>query len=337
MENMNDGKMTIHNLDCFDFFENYKGDKIDLVLVDLPYGQTDCKWDVKIDLKLMWKKLKKICSLNCVYVFFTTTKFGNDLINSDPNYFRYDMVWEKTNSVGFLCAKTNPLRLHEMIYIFGKNSSNDTKRESNLDLREYSKKLFIWINKPYKEIEKGCGNMGLSHFYCHKGEQFGIPRKINYDFLISKYNIDKFEYYLTHEEIKILWKRHKNNRKIYNPQMGKGKAYNTMMKKDKDQPDTLYGNIKESGSINKGTRYPTSILKYPTDKEKLHPTQKPVALCEWLVKTYTNENDLVLDFCMGSGSVGVACNKTGRRFIGVEKDAEIYKTACARLVVDPAV
>ena len=108
----------LYNDDCFNVFPSIPNKSVDLVLVDLPYGQTACKWDVEIDLKLMWENLKRICKDNCQYVFFTTVRFGNKLINSNQSWFRYDLVWEKSNSVGFLCANKMPLRSHEMIYIF---------------------------------------------------------------------------------------------------------------------------------------------------------------------------------------------------------------------------
>ena len=116
-----------------------------MVLVDLPYGQTACEWDVKIDLIEMWKQLKIICKDNCQYVFFTTTKFGIELINSNPKWFRYDLVWKKCKSVGYLNANRMPLRNHEMIYIFSKSNVSDTLHNinvsHNLELREYAKKI----------------------------------------------------------------------------------------------------------------------------------------------------------------------------------------------------
>ena len=97
-------KNSIINDDCFNVFPKIAKKSVDMVLVDLPYGQTDCKWDVEIDLNEMWKQLKLICKENCQYVFFTTTKFGYKIIQSNPNWFRYDLVWEKPSSVGYLSA-----------------------------------------------------------------------------------------------------------------------------------------------------------------------------------------------------------------------------------------
>ena len=93
-------KNSIINDDCFNVFPKIAKKSVDMVLVDLPYGQTACNWDIEIDLNEMWKQLKLICKENCQYVFFTTTKFGYKIIQSNPNWFRYDLVWEKPSSVG---------------------------------------------------------------------------------------------------------------------------------------------------------------------------------------------------------------------------------------------
>ena len=231
----------IFNDDCFSVFPLIAEKSVDLVVVDLPYGQTCCEWDKKIDLEQMWKQLERIGKDNCQYVFFTTTKFGIELIISKPKWFRYDLVWEKNNSVGFLSAKKMPLRKHEMIYVF----SNPSK----------------------------------------KG-------------------------------------------KVYNPQKTKGEPY--INKRTNKLATETYGNYKNTPTENlTGDRYPTSILHFNHNhyKNRIHPTQKPIELCEWLVKTYSNENDLVLDFCMGSGSTIKACINTNRNYIGVEMDKEIFDKA----------
>ena len=238
--------MDIQNSDCFEFFENYEGDKIDCVIVDLPYGQTANDWDVKIDLEKMWVELKRICRKNCIFCFFTTTKYGVDLIISNKKYFKYDLVWEKANAQGFLSAKKLPLRKHEMIYIFGKSS--------------------------------------------------------------------------------------KNNLTIFNQQRTEGTPYK---RSDRLRTPTNYNKEQmiEKEVINNGSRCPISILHFAVDRKDgvKHPTKKPVDLCEWLIKTYSNENGLVLDFCMGSGSTGLACVNTNRRFIGIEKDEKIFEIAKKRL------
>lgn len=91
---------------------------IDLVFADLPYGQTDCEWDNKIDLDKLWIQLKRVSKPNTAFIFFCTTKFGYELIKSNEKWFRYDLIWDKTNACGFLNAKKMPMRRHEMVYVF---------------------------------------------------------------------------------------------------------------------------------------------------------------------------------------------------------------------------
>ena len=108
------------NGDCLEEMKKLDNDSIDLIFCDLPYGQTSCKWDCKIDLELFWKEVMRIKKLNTPIFFTTTTKFGVELIQSAPKkcFFRYDLVWVKSSSAGFLCAKKMPLRKHEMVYVF---------------------------------------------------------------------------------------------------------------------------------------------------------------------------------------------------------------------------
>ena len=112
--------MEIFNGDCLEKMKDLKDDSIDLIFCDLPYGQTSCKWDCKIDLQLFWKEIMRIKKLHTPIFFTTTTKFGVELITSAPKkcYFRYDIVWVKSASTSFLSAKKMPMRKHEMIYVF---------------------------------------------------------------------------------------------------------------------------------------------------------------------------------------------------------------------------
>ena len=230
------------NRDCFDEFKHIEPDTIDLVVVDLPYGQTHCQWDVKIDLGEMWKQLKRICTKRCVYVFFTTTKYGVEIINSNKKWFKYDIVWKKSKLLGWLGTKYAPLRSHEMIYVFAKGPTT------------------------------------------------------------------------------------------YNPQKTPGKPWKTKEGKYKDNIKDIYGFDGNIAKENKtGDRQPISIIQFNNPIKSLHRTQKPTDLCEWLIKTYSNENDTVLDFCMGSGSTIEACINTNRQYIGIEMNKENYDIADKRL------
>ena len=240
--------MLLHG-DCLKLMPTLGDNSVDMVLVDLPYGQTKCAWDCEIDLDATWVQLKRICKPNANLVFFCTTKFGYQLIKSNEKWFRYDMVWEKPNMLGFLDAKLRPLRKHEMVYVFSKPLGG---------VKTYNP-------------QKTTGHKVLGHI--------------------------------------------------------KGQKY-------KNGILDVYG---EAGTTDKyvdDTRFPTSIQKFGYDKKKYHRTQKPVALCEWLIKTYSNEGETVLDFTMGSGSTIVAAKNTGREFIGIEMDEEIFKIAEERLNED---
>ena len=307
----------ILNDDCFNVFSKIANNSINLVCVDLPYGQTACAWDIIIDLNKMWVELKRIGKENCQYVFFCTTKFGNELINSNPKWFRYDIVWEKENSVGYLSANKMPLRQHEMIYVFSSIGENDIQKSRNLEMREYAEKVNKYINKPIKEIDEKVGNQGIHHFYSFKSSQFGLPTKKTYDKLIEHFKIN--EDLKPFEKIGV----------VYNPQKTEGKPYKS---KGEILKTHIYGgDIIRTNLINSGDRHPTSIIKFGNDKEKLHPTQKPVQLCEWIINTYSNDGDLVLDFTMGSGSTIIACKNTKRKYIGIEKNKDIFDIAQKRI------
>ena len=110
--------MELYNDDCFNVFPYIDDKTIDLFVLDLPYGQTACKWDTCIDLEEMWTEIKRIMKPNAVILFYCTTKFGYKLIQSNEKWFRYDLIWKKSRKVGFLSANKMPLRQHENIYVF---------------------------------------------------------------------------------------------------------------------------------------------------------------------------------------------------------------------------
>jgi site-specific DNA-methyltransferase (adenine-specific) len=113
--------MELYNNDCLEVMKDLSSNSIDLLFCDLPYGQTSCKWDTKIDLEAFWKEVKRIRkNEHSPTIHFCTTKFGYDLIKSNEKEFRYDLVWTKTNAVGFLSANKKPMNSHEMMYVFSK-------------------------------------------------------------------------------------------------------------------------------------------------------------------------------------------------------------------------
>lgn len=232
--------------DCFQVLPQFPKNSVDMVLCDLPFGQTHNHWDTEIDLTALWELYRGIVKDNGAIILFGAGMFTAKLMMSNPSMWRYNLIWHKTQPVGFLNANRMPLRAHEDIVVF------------------------------YKQLPT-----------YHPQKTDGHPRKTS----------------------------------SQSPKAGTDLV-----------SGTNYGEYKRH-HYDSTERYPTSILTFPTDKQKskLHPTQKPVALCEWLIRSYTDEGDTVLDNCMGSGSTGVACIQTNRKFIGIEKDSDYFHTAQQRL------
>lgn len=235
-------EITLWNGDCLELMCNIPDKSIDMILCDLPYGTTQNKWDSVIPFNLLWCQYRRIIKDNGAICLFGQGLFTANLICSNKEMYRYDLIWEKTKAGGFLNARRMPLQAHENISVF------------------------------YKKLP------------------------------------------------------------VYNPQMEAGKPY---IKKAVTNGDGKnYGKFDRVGEIavNEGTRFPRSVIKISNDNHKsLHPTQKPVELLEWLIHTYTNENETILDNCMGSGSTGVACVNTNRRFLGIELDNTYFESAKKRI------
>lgn len=224
--------------DCLELMKNIPNKSIDMILCDLPYGTTQNKWDTVIPLNDLWNQYKRIIKDNGAIVLFSQPPFDKILACSNLKMFRYEWIWQKENSTGFLNAKKMPLKIHENILVFYKK------------LPTYNPQMRLGF-KPYR---------------CKQG-------------------------------------RHTTN-----------------------YGDYKRGHLTESN----GERYPIDIINFQREVS-LHPTQKPVALLEYLIKTYTNESETVLDNCMGSGSTGVACVNTNRNFIGFELDENYFNIAKTRI------
>ena len=232
----------IYNEDCLEGMSRVPDKSIDMILTDLPYGSTQCKWDVVIPFEELWEQYNRVIKDNGAIVLFGTEPFSSHLRLSNLKHYKYDWVWDKVRGTGFLNAKRQPMRNHELISVF------------------------------YK---KQC---------------------------------------------------------TYNPIKTTGHVKKKSFRGKHHQTD-VYGEMKNDYLYESTERYPRSIQVFSTDTQNssLHPTQKPLALCEYLIETYTNEGDTVLDSCMGSGTTVVACINTNRKFIGFEKDKNYYDIAVKRI------
>lgn len=232
-------KVTLYNGDCLEEMKKIPPHSVDMILCDLPYGTTQNKWDTVIPFEPLWEQYRRIVKHGGAIVLFGNQPFTSAVVASNVKQFRYSLVWDKRNAVGFLNANRMPLRRHEDILVFYDK------------LPTYNPQF--WFSTPY-----------TSKCRSHTS------------------NYGKYE--LT----------------------------------ETDASD--------------GRRFPTSVLAFakPCGKDR-HPTQKPVPLLEYLIRTYTNDGETVLDNCMGSGSTGVACINTGRSFIGIEKDEKWFRFAKNRI------
>ncbi len=231
--------------DCLELMKDIPDGSVDMILCDLPYGTTACKWDTVIPFEPLWGQYNRIIKDNGAIVLFGSEPFSSLLVVSNIRAYKHDWIWQKNAGSNFGCVKFQPMREHESIMVFCNGKLN-----YNPIMQERAESGKARVKTPIK--------------------------------------------------------------------------YNT---KTDVYADTLHNEIV---STRPSLRYPSSIQKFNRERG-LHPTQKPVALLEYLIKTYTNEGDVVLDNCMGSGSTGVACVNTGRKFIGMELDKQYFEIAVKRI------
>jgi DNA modification methylase len=238
--------------DCLEIMKLIPEKSIDMILTDLPYGTTACRWDVVIPFDELWKQFERIIKDGCAIALFGSEPFASHMRLSNLKKYKYDWVWKKNAGSNFASTRFQPMKEHETISIFGSKS-----------VRYYP---------------------------------------------------------------------------IFEPRMASGLARvksSPMMLNT--TPSECYGLVKFDPQVRvqrKDLRVPSSVQKFNRERG-LHPTQKPVALLEYLIKTYTNQGETVLDSCMGSGSTGVACKNTKRKFIGIEKDDKYFEIAKARINAAP--
>lgn len=236
--------INLINGDCLVEMNSIQDGSIDMILCDLPYGTTACKWDTIIPFEPLWAQYERIIKDDGAIVLFGSEPFSSRLRLSNIKLYRYDWVWDKVNLyTGSLLANKRPLKRHENIMIFYKKQP------------------------------------------------------------------------------------------VYNKQYRKGQPY-AMTRNTKGVGEYASNTYQRVKTVNNGNHNPCSILEIEggnKSEKGLHPTQKPVALMEYLINTYTNPGETVLDNCMGSGTTGVACINTGRNFIGIELDEKYFNIAKERI------
>lgn len=319
----------IYNGDCLEIMKTFSDKSVDLVLTDPPYGTTQCAWDTVIPFEAMWEQLYRILRPNGFIIMTASQPFTTKLIGSNIDNFSHQWIWEKEQGANPLLANVMPMKNFEDVIVF----SNEYKKydyDGNNPLRIYFKNVQDFIGLSLNKINEKLGHRKAEHSFYITSTQFELCTKETYKQIVDKFSLNKMHGFLHFEE---LVQNNINFEKTlpiyprtYNPQMKSGKKY-----KSGGGYIKHLGNHVIGGNVS-SKRYPTSIIKFNTEKIKSqHPTQKPVALMEYLIKTYTNENETVLDFTMGSGTTGVACKNLNRNFIGIELDENYFEIAKRRL------
>ena len=320
-----------------DYIVLYKGDCLeimpeldiifDAVVCDLPFGTTACPWDTIIPFEPLWKCYENITRERASFVMNSSQPFTTKLISSKMNDFSHSWVWKKTESSGNpLLANKMPLKNFEDIIVFYKNN-NAQDPELNHPLRFYTELLRKHTNYSRTKFRKIFGHYKFQHFM-ELQQQYSLCTKEVYAEITNKFNLKKESWFL---EYKVLQEKDANTRvykRVYNPQMEKGKSYNITSGRMGEAFGSKAGGFTTE---NNGQRFPKAIIEFGKDKEKLHPTQKPLALMEYLIRTYTNEGDLVLDNCAGSGTTGLACKNLNRKCVLIEREEKYCKIAVDRL------
>jgi site-specific DNA-methyltransferase (adenine-specific) len=246
----------IYQMDCIEGMKLIPDKSIDMILCDLPYGTTACKWDTVIPLEPLWEQYMRIIKDNGAILLFGTEPFSSQLRMSNIKNYKYDWIWVKTVPSGFQHAKNKPMNAYENISVFSKAPMG---HESLL----------------------------------------GDKRMVYYPQGLQD----------TYEE-------------------ERGQKFKNVVGQRPSHKQSF---------VRTKTNYPRNVLYYPNQSgelaqgKRLHPTQKPMELCEYLIRTYTKEGEIVLDNCMGSGTTAVAALKTNRRFIGFETEPRYIEIANKRI------
>jgi len=325
--------INLYKGDCLIESDKIESGSVDLILTDLPYGTTACIWDEIIPFEPMWEMFYRLLRPNGFIVLTASQPFTTKLIASNIDNFSHQWIWQKEQGSNPLLANKMPMKNFEDVLIFSNEpTKHDTKGQH--PQRLYFKKVLDFIGLKKKKIINNIGQCA-DHCFRVDSTQYGLCTNNTYNKLIDIYGINKMEGFTEWEVLNIenkefraelIRKFDEKNPRVYNPQMTEGKEYVSGggYIKHLDQ-------FKKGGNVS-NKRYPTSIIEFATGKSKsVHPTQKPTALLEYLIKTYTNKGMTVFDATMGSGSTGVACKNTNRDFIGIEMNEEYFKIAEQRI------
>jgi len=307
-------RSVLVHADCFDVFPFIEDKSIDAIICDLPYGTTACAWDIIIPFDKLWEQYKRIIKNKGVIVLFGSEPFSSLLRTSNLDWYKYDWIWEKNNAGNFQLVNYQPLKIHETISVF----YNETPNMEFADIMiENMKRLNLkQIDVSKLELSR---TGGMTGWVTNKMNGSQLPTEQQWTKICNLFGIEN-----KYNEILSTVKKITYNLELDDTELilsNKGKA-GTL--------GHLSSESKRETYIQDKTGYPKSILRYNRENG-LHPTQKPIPLMEFLIKTYSNENEIVLDNTMGSCSSGIACINTNRNFIGIENNMDYFNISLKRV------
>ena len=301
--------IQLYKGDCLIESDKIESGSVDLILTDLPYGNMNgaqldgwennkTVWDFAIEPKKIYEIANRILRKNGKMVLFSqepsTSRMITKAIANIP--LNYRMIWKKAHFANALIAKKAPVSYYEDVLVFSKNHET----EAIHPLRLYFKKVIDYIGMNLKQINTKLGHRRAEHTFYIDSTQYRLCTKKTYLELIDVFGIDKVDEFKAYAELKDIDNQFKNE-------------------------------FASTFNLWEGNKYKSNILKYKKDYTGHHPTQKPVLLLEDLIKTFSNENDLVVDLTMGSGSTFVACKNTNRNGIGIEMNEDYFNIASERV------
>lgn len=322
----------IHLGDCLDLMPSIPSKSVDMILCDLPYGTTACEWDSIIDMGRLWAEYERVIKDNGSIVLTAQGMFCAKLMTFKETWFNHDYVWIKNMHSNFALVGIQPLRVFENVLVFRPPRKDDIERAFNKELRAYFKQVNEFIGLNRSQIEKAIGHTGYYHSYGVNGSQFALCTKETYDELIEHFKIDQMKGFLNFETLQAMKEKQIHLPYTFNFDDRVKKQF---VSKKNNLAYDMYGGKFKNKIHNEHIKteyenYPRNTLYFDCERGQ-HPTQKPVALFEYLIKTYTNEGELVLDNCSGSGTTAIACMNANRRFICIERDETYHRKSIERI------
>ena len=313
------GDHVLYRGDCLEVMAGLESGSVDLIACDPPYGTMDTEggrrlgvdgWDETINHEKMLSECNRVLRTNGALILFCQDPYTAKLMTETHGNlpFSYRKTWLKDNFANHLGCKKAPVSYTEDICVFFKKHVKHDFGGSH-PVRPYAREVCDFIGRTKQQIFYEMGHQGMCHFMRHETTQFRLCTEETYLQLVGLYGLDKMPGFRSFESMAEV-------NRIYRAEL--------IEKMTVASPKTF--------NLPPDAKYKSNVLEYKKDYTGHHPTQKPVALMEDLIRTYSNPGGTVLDFTMGSGTTGVACVNLDRKFIGIERDAKYFGIATGRVL-----